>query len=178
MLELRIWCGQSLGTSAEIWVVWSTGVFDYIWWQPCQDTATVKTRDDKWLSKELGRLFRMFVPVYKRMRKSKGAISLLTVCWVKSKVYISYIMCAVITFTWSFLVLPCHSCSPGRWRASWGKRRPPAVALRPLGQESSPAYGRCSCFSSSALCECLQPDSAADTEQLMAARTQPTVTEL
>ena len=64
------------------------------------------------------------------------------------------------------LVSPCRSYSPGRWRASWGRRRPPAAAPRPPGPGSSPACGRCFCSSSSALCECLQPDSAADTEQL------------
>lgn len=64
------------------------------------------------------------------------------------------------------LVSPCRSYSPGRWRASWGRRRPPAAAPRPPGPGSSPACGRCFCSSSSAPCECLQPDSAADTEQL------------
>lgn len=67
---------------------------------------------------------------------------------------------------------PCHSCSPGRWRASWGRRPPPAAAPRPPGPGSSPACGQCFCSSSSALCGCLQPGSVADTEQLRGQRWQ------
>lgn len=83
--------------------------------------------------------------------------------WVRATLHI-WTHCSGIFIP--LLVSPCRSYSPGRWRASWGRRRPPAAAPRPPGPGSSPACGRCFCSSSSAPCECLQPDSAADTEQL------------